>query len=253
MNWAFSSFESLEMRRFLSASPLIDTSGGDGGDAAPIFVVATPKPTQGGKTLSEYAGQKFTAKLGEFHLKVSDLQLSAVVHWGDGTTSTGKIEGSYATGDWYVEGSHKYSRTGTYGVAVDIFTKPIGSPITPTSPAVNFESVIKVKKLVPTNGGRSLTEIAGTKFNDKLGEITFKSIDLALNAEINWGDGKKSDGKLVGSYATGEYYIYGKHTYAHTGTYKVDVKVFAHLVGTTIKPTSPVASFTSVIKVVGMA
>ena len=252
MNRSFSSFESLEMRRFLSASPLADTPGGDG-DVSPIFVVATPQPSEGGRTLHEYAGQQFTGKLGEFHLKVSDLALSAVVHWGDGKTSTGKIEGSYATGDWYVEGTHKYSKTGTYGVEVDIFTKPIGSPITPTSPAVSFDSVVKVNKLAPTDGGFTLTETAGEKFNTKIGEFTLKAIDLSLSSVIDWGDGTHSDGKLVGSYATGEYYVYGKHTYSHTGTYAVKVKIFAKVIGSPITPTSPAQQFTSVIKVEGSA
>jgi hypothetical protein len=248
MNRSFTSFESLEMRRFLSASPLVDASAGDG-DATPILVVATPKPTNGGRTFSEFAGQQFTAKLGEFHLKVSDLSLSAVVHWGDGKTSTGRIEGSYATGDWYVEGTHKYSSTGTYGVEVDIFTKPIGSPITPTSPAVSFDSVVKVKKIAPTEGGFTLTETAGKKFNTKIGEFTLRAIDLSLSSVIDWGDGTHSDGKLVGSYATGEYYVYGKHTYAHTGTYAVMVKIFARVIGSPVTPTSPAQQFTSVIKV----
>jgi hypothetical protein len=67
-----------------------------------------------------------------------------VIDWGDGTKSDGKIEGSYATGDWYVEGTHKYAHTGTYKVDVKIFAHPIGSPQLATSPISRFLSVIKV-------------------------------------------------------------------------------------------------------------
>src|SRR5438045_9493244 len=94
-----------------------------------------------------------------------------------------------------------------------------------------------------------LTEVAGRKFTDRLGEIEFRTVDQLLNAVINWGDGTHSDGKLVGSYATGEYYVFGKHTYADTGTYKVDVKVFGHPAGSSIHPPDPFAKFPSVIHV----
>src|SRR6476620_3996359 len=96
--------ESLEPRQFLSVSTNTATTSTNDG-LVPILVPATPQPTEGGVKLNEYSGQRFTAKLGEFHLKVSDLALNAVVNWGDGTKSNAKIEGSYATGEWYVEGT----------------------------------------------------------------------------------------------------------------------------------------------------
>lgn len=241
--------ETLEFRQFLSASPLAAVDDGSSADVQPIFVVSDPGPSSHGLHLTEYKNQKFTAKLGTFHLKVIDLALSAKVDWGDGTHSAGVIEGSYATGDWYVEGTHKYAHTGTYDVKVQILTKLIGSPNGPSGEALHFDSQIKVKTLKPTEGGRELTETVGKKFNTKLGEVNLKTIDLVFNAVINWGDGTHSDGKLVGSYATGDYYVYGKHTYAHTGTYKVDVKVFGHPAGSNIHPTDPFAKFTSVIHV----
>ena len=248
----FTGLESLESRQFLSVTPMLahDTGAADSNVSFTLSTSANqPQPTEGGVRLTEHTGQRFTAKLGEFHLKVIDLALNATVDWGDAKHSHGKIEGSYATGDWYVEGTHRYDHTGTFKVTVKIFTHPIASPPLATSPVQQFTSVIKVKRLAPTEGGRTLTETAGQKFNDKLGEFTFRSVDLALTALINWGDGTHSDGKLVGSYATGEYYVFGKHTYAHTGTYSVDVKIFAHLIGSPIHPTEPVAKFTSVIKV----
>jgi hypothetical protein len=245
----FSGFEALETRAFLSASPIISDAGADNAQHAALTIPILPRPGTGGVHLTEHAHQQFTAKLGEFHLKVIDLALSATVDWGDGKTSTGKIEGSYATGDWYVDGTHKYDHTGTYRVQVKIFTHLIGAPQLATSPAQQFTSIITVKKLAPSNGGFTLNETAGVKFNDKLGEIHLKVIDLALNAVINWGDGTHSDGKLVGSYATGEYYVFGKHTYAHAGNYAVDVSTFARPIGSPVQPTSPVVKFTALVKV----
>lgn len=248
----FSMIESLEVRRFLSAAPL---AGQDGGAVASAGVVAppatAPKPTEGGVTLAETAGTPFTAKLGEFTYKTVDQRLNAVINWGDGTQSAGRLVGSYATGEYYVQGTHTYSHPGTYRVDVRIFGRPIGSPVIPTSPVAQFTSVIHAKPGTPSpaRGGRMLTEVAGRRFTDRLGEIEFRTVDQLLNAVIDWGDGTHSDGKLVGSYGTGEYYVLGTHTYAHTGTYAVNVVVYARLAGNPNFPASPVESFTSVIKV----
>ncbi len=212
-------------------------------------VIKAIKPSAGGVILSELATQPFTAKLGEFTYKTVDQSLNAVIDWGDGTQSAGKLVGSYATGEYYVQGTHTYARADTYAVDVKIFASLIGSPIHPTSPVAEFKSVIIANPLKPSAGGLVLNEVAGQKFTAKLGEFTFKTIDEAIDADINWGDGTHSQGTLVGSYATGEYYVQGTHTYANKGTYKVDVKIFAHPIGSPVNPTVPVAAFTSVIDV----
>ena len=79
----------------------------------------------------------------------------------------------------------------------------------------------------PTPGGMSLGEVEARPFTERLGEVTVRAIDLTLNAHVNWGDGTRSDGRLVGSYATGEYYVTGTHTYAAAGTYKVTLVQFS--------------------------
>src|SRR5437764_862059 len=52
----------------------------------------------------------------------------------------------------------------------------------------------------PTEGGLSLAEYVKQKFTAKLGEVTVKVVDLALAADIDWGDGTHSVGTLDGSY-----------------------------------------------------
>src|SRR5438132_1078691 len=86
----FITFEGLEARRFLSVAPL----GGTGAavhSAAGVAVSAGVTPTEGGITLSKTAGQHFTARRGEVTVKVIDLALNAVIDWGDGTKSDGKM------------------------------------------------------------------------------------------------------------------------------------------------------------------
>jgi predicted heme/steroid binding protein len=221
--------ESLEDRRLLSA--------------------AAPMPTDGGRHLTESADQSFSAKLGEITEKVIDVSLFATIDWGDGTTSSGKLIGSYATGEYYVKGVHSYAATGDYAVSVKVFGRPIGSQVTPTSPLQQFTSVITATPPAPSANGETLSETVNQKFSAKLGEFTQKVIDLSLSALIDWGDGTHSHGTLVGSYATGEYYVKAAHTYSQTGTFKVHVKIFASPVGSPIHGDSPITKFSSVINV----
>jgi hypothetical protein len=243
--------EPLENRQFLSASPAGTYAAVAPAGPAAVAVAAAPKPSEGGLSLTETVGQKFTARLGEFTYKTVDQLLNAVIYWGDGTHSDGTLVGSYATGEYYVAGTHTYTHADTYKVNVKVFGRLPGSPIVPTEPLRQFTSVIKATAPKPTPGGRTLVEVAKRKFTERLGEFTLRAIDLVLNADINWGDGTHSAGQLVGSYATGEYYVVGTHTYAHTGTFPVVVKIFGRPVGSNIQPTEPLARFTSVVKVLG--
>jgi hypothetical protein len=259
MSRSLMNLESLETRRFLSAAPTLDPATGDDGSpiAVPIAIINPGGPMKvpaSNVTLYQFAHQHFTKNVGEFHLKVSDLSLNAVIYWGDGTHSAGDIEGSYATGDRYVEGSHTYNRAGVFGVNVEIFAKPLGSPIQPTSPIIAFHSTIKVRTLKPSAGGVSLTETAGQSFTANLGQFNFKTVDQILDAVIDWGDGTTSAGKLIGSLATGKWTVQGTHTYKQTGLYKVDVNILAHIAGNPHPNfVLSVAKFTSVIEVKGIA
>ena len=239
--------EVLESRRMLSAAV---SAGGEhalaGGPDLLVPLATAPKPTDGGLSLTEVANTKFRTKLGEFQFKTIDEQLTAQINWGDGFHSLGTLDGSYATGEYYVKGTHTYLHPGTFAVQVKIFAAPIGSPIHSTTPVAQFTSVITATPLRPSEGGKTLHETAGQKFTTKLGEFNFKSIDLALVPVINWGDGTTSDGTLIGAYNNGTYYVQGTHTYAKDGTYKITVKIFTHLVGNPTLSQSPIARFTSV-------
>src|SRR5205809_343504 len=67
---------------------------------------------------------------------------------------------------------------------------------------------------IPTPGGLTLHEKAGQEFTAKLGHFTFLTVDQAISAQINWGDGTHSVGTIEGSYATGKHHVEGTHTYA---------------------------------------
>jgi hypothetical protein len=201
--------------------------------------------------LHQVATQRFTAKIGEFTFKTIDLALDPVIYWSDGTTSLGTLVGSYATGQYYVEATHTYVHTGTYKVGVKVFAHPVGTPRLATEPVAQFAGVAIVDAPRPTEGGFVLSRTAGQRFTAKLGEFEHRALDLLLEPIVYWSDGTTSIGKLVGSYATGQYYVEATHTYTEAGTYKVGVKVFAHPAGSQIRPEQPIAQFASVVTVTG--
>jgi hypothetical protein len=247
--------EPLENRRLLSAAVLIADHPASLAPAAAstAATAATPQPTNGGVTLTEEATQQFTAKLGHFTFKTVDQLINATINWGDGTHSAGTIQGAYNGAEFYVVGTHTYAKTGQFKVNVTIQAQIAGNPNAPKFTVASFTSIINVIPLKPSSGGLSLTEVVGQSFATTLGEFQFKTVDQQLTAVVYWGDGTHSNGTLIGSYATGNYYVLGTHSYAKTGTFKVQVKIFAKPLGSTIQPTTPVAQFISVMKVVGSA
>jgi hypothetical protein len=214
------------------------------------FLSAVPTPTHGGLNLNEVAQRPFTERVGTIRFKTVDQLLNAVIDWGDGTTSNGTLEGSYATGKYYVEASHAYAQAGIYRVVARTFGHLPGSQIQPTEPIAKFTSYVTVDALTSTKGGVTLSKPATKSFSARVGEFTYKAVDQELSAVINWGDGTTSHGKLIGSYATGEYYVKGTHTYAAAGTFKIDVKVYGRLIGgPAILPSSPLRHWLSLANV----
>ena len=95
----------------------------------------------GGVTLEETAGVPFTERIAFFHTTVSPSTLTAVIEWGDGTQSAGKIEELPTAGPiptFAVVGSHTYSITGSYIAHVTVYSSqppPILAGSTPARPA----------------------------------------------------------------------------------------------------------------------
>lgn len=109
----------------------------------------------GGVTLTETAGVAFTANLGTFRSTLSMLTMTAVITWGDGTQSTGKIVALPTTGpvpDFAVYGSHTYASTGSYPVHITVYSgppSPVVDPIWPTPPVVLVAQIDSVIDVLP--------------------------------------------------------------------------------------------------------
>lgn len=136
------------------------------GSLAAIIVVGTIHSTasviapNGGDTLEETAGVAFTANVGTFQSTLSSSTMTAVITWGDGTQSVGKIVALPNAGPvpgFAVYGSHTYAQTGSYAVHITVYSAkptPILSPTPITTPptilVAQIDSVIDVLPPLPT-------------------------------------------------------------------------------------------------------
>jgi hypothetical protein len=108
--------------------------------------------SRGGVTLEETAGVNFTANVGTFRSTLSSTTMTAMIDWGDGTQSRGKIiplpTADPVGGAFAVYGNHTYAKDGSYLVHVTVYSSsPIVAP-TATDPPIflvaQFDSVIDV-------------------------------------------------------------------------------------------------------------
>lgn len=137
---------------------VVVTRQGPPGSAAPTVLVATIKSDavvrpddEGGVTLKVLAGKAFTAKVGSFDYTPPPtaspvaLELSAMIDWGDGTKSPGKIKPTGAD-DYDVIGQHTYAVAGKYKVHVVVvagYPKPTATAVAPPVIKVaEFDSTI---------------------------------------------------------------------------------------------------------------
>jgi streptogramin lyase len=149
-------------------------------------------------------------------------EYSAVITWGDNTTSTGLIVdlggGMYAV---VVEESKVYAADGTYNGSVTISGGP-------NELTVGFIAEISDTPLATSNGVQ-LQGLQGRHFN---GTVATFSDDINSQtswfiATINWGDGGTSTGIVVADSSNpGSYIVIGQHHYkGKKATYTVETLI----------------------------
>ncbi|HLJ94596.1 MAG TPA: hypothetical protein VKU02_15525, partial [Gemmataceae bacterium] len=135
---------------------------------------------------------------------------SALINWGDGTTSSGTISGPDQNGVFSVISSHTYNTLNPYMISVTI-THETAPPVTVT----DF-----VNTMSPT-GGFVITGVEGQPLNNVI-VATFTSPTPNIqagnfSASINWGDGTTSPGTITGPDQNGVFTVTGSHTYKEEG------------------------------------
>jgi len=135
------------------------------GSLAPVRLIGRFQSTakvitpDGGVTLNETAGVSFNATVGFFHSTLSASTMTAVIDWGDGQQSIGKIVALPTAGPvptFAVVGSHDYATIGSYPVQITVYSSqpsPIVSPAGITPPVIlvaQIDSVIDVLPPLPS-------------------------------------------------------------------------------------------------------
>jgi streptogramin lyase len=195
-------------------------------DAGGASAMASSTVTVGnvsGNVVDAVEGQLFTAEVASFSDTQTTGQVgqySAIIAWGDSTTSTGTI--TYLGGTSFtVTGTHTYSEEGPYGVAVTI-NAPGGRMFFANGQANVADASLNA---VPTTAMAAATVpftgvVATFSDDDPMGTAS----DYV--ATIIWGDGHTSAGTIVPPSAPNSFFsVTGSNTYATTGSYSVQVTI----------------------------
>ncbi len=142
--------------------------------------------------------------------------LSAIINWGDSSSSAATLVENGNTGVYVVEGSHTYAEFGSYPIHVtyiDSDGNPGGSTTTSNSMASVADAPLSLSlnPLSPVEGVPLTNVVVGT-LTDGAGSDSNPS---DLTTTIHWGDGQTSLGTLVAT-GGGVYNVLGTHTYAHS-------------------------------------
>ena len=150
---------------------------------------------------------------------------SAVINWGDGHTTLGSlspIAGSNPRA-YNVLGGNTYIAPGNYTVNISVQDQ-FGDSGTIVSVAVVLGPVLSVRS------GTTIAITPGVPFAGVTVGTFSDSNPLAnmnnITADINWGDGHLSNGKITGPDSSGLYSVTGGNTYANgPGPFTITVNV----------------------------
>ncbi len=174
--------------------------------ALPITLLATINSTAnvaakstnspGGLTIHPTAGVKFTiVTLGSFTTIAPATNLSATIHWGDGTTSAGTLLASGVVGideiTFNVRGSHTYAKAGTFAIQI-VVTKPSLTPMSPPFVVATIDSTAVVKPAGSATLANGVLSILGTALSDKIvvsetplaSALAASIVSVSINGEI---------------------------------------------------------------------
>jgi hypothetical protein len=143
---------------------------------------------------------------------------TAVIDWGDGSSSSGAITGSST---FSVSGAHTYAEEGAYAISVTITdadnpanSATVTSTATVTDAALTASPACAATELGSYNGKTAA-------FTDAAGSFGAAS---DFGTTIDWGDGTTTAG-AVGALGSGAYSVSGSHHYSSTGIFTIKTTV----------------------------
>ena len=166
---------------------------------------------------------------------------TALVDWGDGTTSSGTVSGS--NGTFVVSAGHTYPGPGSDPLSVTI-TRSDGIFLKQTgNVAVADDNIFAgFGRSIDATGYQPLNNVVVATFTDT---DTLTSVSN-LSATIDWGDGSALDhGTVSGS--AGSFTVAGSHTYTALGTDTVKVTLSDNPPGTASATATGSATVSAVV------
>jgi hypothetical protein len=141
---------------------------------------------------------------------------TAVIAWGDGSSSTGTVAAT--AGGFQVLGSHSYAEDGSYAVSVSVLDSDGNSTTAGGTATVGDAALSALSKTLAFTEGAAATQVAAS-FED----ADPRGFASDYSATIAWGDGTTSVGTLAANGAGFD--VLGSHSYAEEGSYAVSVTI----------------------------
>ena len=146
---------------------------------------------------------------------------TAVIHWGDGTTSAGTVTANLS-GGFDVTGDHTYLHAGDHAVSA-VITDTAGLATTTSS------STATVDNAAMTAAGQDFAATEGTVFTGQtVGTFTDANASSSIGdftATIHWGDGSAPTLGMITQTSPGHFSVASGHTYADAGNYAVTLNI----------------------------
>jgi len=163
---------------------------------------------------------------------------TAVIAWGDGTSSPGTITGG--SGAFTVTGQHTYADEGSFAFTVTV--TEIG-PGGATASGMATATVTEADVLAGTSASfAAQTAIPFTGTVATFTDANSANVASDFTALIDWGDGHTSVGTVTGG--GGAFTVSGTHTYATSGHFTVTVTLTDDAPGTAMATVTSSATVT---------
>ena len=172
-------------------------------------------------TFSAVAGATFTGEVATAHdsnLAALAGDFTAIIAWGDGTTTAGVVSGG--SGNFTITGSHAYANEGTASAIVRLADDAPGTATATTTSTAEVTPAPPAITTAPVSGPERASITAQVATFTEPGSSAGAN---SFTATIAWGDGATSAGVITAS--GNGFAVTGTHVYADEHAYNFSVTV----------------------------